>query len=53
MLNTSFFLVTYLLWRQLGLKKKQYIELFNTEEKTGNDDTVLKLVEIFAEEKKP
>ena len=44
--------ITYLLWRQLGLKKTQYSVLFDTEKKTGNDDTVLKLVEIFVKEKK-
>ena len=47
-----FFLVSYLLWRQLGLKKKQYSGLFNTERKNGNDATVLRLIEIFAEERK-
>ena len=50
--NIHFFLVSYLLWRQLGLKKKQYTALFNTEKKDGNDATVLKLIEIFAEERK-
>ena len=39
--NIHFFLVSYLLWRQLGLKKKQYSGLFNTERKNGNDATVL------------
>ena len=50
--NIHFFLVSYLLWRQLGLKKKQYSGLFNTERKNGNDATVLRLIEIFAEERK-
>jgi hypothetical protein len=45
-------LVTYLLWRQLGLKKNEYSALFNREKKkTENDDTVLKLLKIFVEEK--
>ena len=47
-----FFLVAYLLWRQLGLKKNRYSALFNTEKKNGNDATVLRLIEIFAEERK-
>ena len=43
--------ITYLLWRQLGLKKNQYSALFNTEKKTGNDGTVLELMKIFLKEK--
>ena len=45
--------VTYLLWRQLGLKKNEYSKLFDLEKKTRNDDTVLELIKIFAKEKKP
>ena len=45
--------ITYLLWRQLGLKKNQYSALFDTEKKTGNDSTVLELVKIFVKEKNP
>ena len=46
-------LVTYLLWRQLGLKKSEYCALFKSEEKIRNDDVVLKLLKIFIKEKKP
>ena len=45
--------ITYLLWRQVGLKKNQYSALFDTEKKTGNDSTVLELVKIFVKEKNP
>ena len=45
--------ITYLLWRELGLKKNQYSALFDSEKKTGNDGTVLELLKIFVKEKNP
>ena len=45
--------ITYLLWRELGLKKNLYSALFDSEKKTGNDGTVLELLKIFVKEKNP
>ena len=46
-----FLSVTYLLWRQLGLKKEDFETLFQSNKKAENDDIVLKLIKIFIEEK--
>jgi len=43
--------VTYLLWRQLGLKKNRYSALFDEGKKIGSDGTVVELVKIFVKEK--
>ena len=43
--------VTYLLWRQLRLKKEDFETLFQSNKKAENDDIVLKLIKIFIEEK--
>ena len=47
----GFYCIAYLIWRELGLEKTRFAQLFNTNSKIVNDTIVLELLKLYIKEK--